>query len=362
MRRNVFIGILIALAVVLATAACSASPTATPPPTATVLPPDTPAPPTPTPTATPRPVKLVFMAGFQPQANLPFVAAYVAKDKGYFAQEGLDVEIRHSTGQHLQLLASGDVQVTTADASSVLKRNLEQSIPIVAVELFGQKGQQAFGVLESSGIRSPKDWVGKTFGYKTSVPPDYLAILKAEGVDRSKIKEVSVSFDPRVLSEGKVDILAMFKSNEPDVLRSIGAPVRLFAPEDYGVPTLGLTYIVMQDYLATNREVVQRYVKATLRALQDIQADFQGALDITMRYAPQQQRDHMAFMLRAELNDAVGLVTLQAGIGAMMDAQWKAFADSLVEFQALQPKSNLKQAYDASLVNASYQNGRLVWP
>lgn len=39
-----------------------------------------------------------FMAGFTPQADVPFVGAYVAKDLGYFADEGLDVTIEHSSG------------------------------------------------------------------------------------------------------------------------------------------------------------------------------------------------------------------------------------------------------------------------
>ena len=55
---------------------------------------------------------VTFMAGFKPQANLPFVAAYVAQEKGYFREQGLDVDIRHSTGQHLTLLISGDVDVS----------------------------------------------------------------------------------------------------------------------------------------------------------------------------------------------------------------------------------------------------------
>ena len=146
-----------------------------------------------------RPV--TFMAGFKPQANLPFVAAYVAQDKGYFTEQGLVVDIKHSTGEHLNLLMSGDVDFTTADANSVLKRRVDPELPIVAVALFGQQGQQAFVSLGESGIQTPKDWEGKTFGYKISVPPDYLAILEAAGVDRSKIQEVRVGFDPRILTE-----------------------------------------------------------------------------------------------------------------------------------------------------------------
>ena len=139
------------------------------------------------------PLKSVtFMAGFKPQANLPFVAAYVAQEKGYFREQGLDVDIRHSTGEHLSLLMAGDVQFTTADANSVLQRRADPGLPIVAIALFGQRGQQAFVALEESGIQTPKDWEGRTFGYKVSVPPDYLAIVDAAGVDRSRVQEVRV--------------------------------------------------------------------------------------------------------------------------------------------------------------------------
>ena len=110
------------------------------------------------------PLKSVtFMAGFKPQANLPFAAAYIAKEKGYFREQGLAVEIRHSTGEHLSLLMAGDVHFTTADANSVLQRRADPGLPIVAIALFGQRGQQAFVALEESGIQTPKDWEGRTF-------------------------------------------------------------------------------------------------------------------------------------------------------------------------------------------------------
>ena len=48
---------------------------------------------------------VTFMAGFRPQANLPFVSVYVAEAKGFFAEEGLAVSIKHSTqGEHLSLI------------------------------------------------------------------------------------------------------------------------------------------------------------------------------------------------------------------------------------------------------------------
>ena len=163
------------------------------------------------------PENIVFMAGYKPQANLPFVGVYVADNKGYFEEQGLNVDIKHSaSGEHVKLLLSGDIQFSTSDAGSVLKQTSSSGAPITAVALLGQKGQQGYVALTESQINSLKDWEGKTFGYKISPPPDYLALLKSNNVDRSKITEVNAGFDPRILTEKKVDILAIFKSNEPD--------------------------------------------------------------------------------------------------------------------------------------------------
>src|SRR5437762_603341 len=144
-----------------------------------------------------------FMAGYKPQANLPFVGVYIAQHKGYFAAQGLDVEITHATGQgeHLKLLLQGSVDVTTGDAESVLARRAEE-LPVESIALLGQRGQRAFAVLEGSDVQSPKDFEGRSVGYKVYQTPDYLAMLALNGVDRSKVQEVPVGFDPRLLAAG----------------------------------------------------------------------------------------------------------------------------------------------------------------
>ena len=307
--------------------------------------------------------EMVFMAGFKPQANLPFVAAYVAQEKGYFKEQGLEVEILHaSSGEHLQLLMSGDVDVTTADATSVLKRRSDPGLPITAFALFGQRGQQGFVALESSGIRSPADWEGHTFGYKFSQPPHYLALLDSQGVDRSTIKEVRVGFDPRVLTEGRVDILAIFKSNEPDTIRRLGFEVVVWDPEDFGVPSLGLTYITREEDLKNEAERYERFLKATLKGLRFAMDNREETLDIVLKYAPGEVREHQAFMLETELRDAVGPVTRELGMGWMKDDQWRALYEQLIEFEALPGPFEYETAYTDDILRAVYEDGSLQWP
>ncbi len=305
---------------------------------------------------------MTFMAGFKPQANLPFVAAYVAQEQGYFAAQGLDVAIHHSTGHHLQLLMSGDVDVTTAAAGSVLKRRADPGVPIQAIALFGQRGQQTFIALANSGIDSPHDWEGRTVGYRISLPPEYLAIVDAAGVNRELVQEVRVGFDPRILVEGRVDVLAVFKSNEPDTIRKLGFDVVQFDPDAFGVPALGLTYITREQLIADEPELIARFLKATLKGLEFSFAHPEETLDIVLRYAEKEDRDHMRFMLQAEQAAAVSAVTQEHGLGWMTRQQWQDFHDLLVRYQALNRELDVERAFTARFLDAAYQDGRLVWP
>src|SRR3989304_1863451 len=78
---------------------------------------------------------VTFMAGFKPQANLPFVGAYVAQEKGFFAEQGLNVDIQHvsTPGDNFRFLAAGEVQFTTADAATILERRSgDPPLPLVS--------------------------------------------------------------------------------------------------------------------------------------------------------------------------------------------------------------------------------------
>jgi len=283
----------------------------------------------------------VFMAGYKPQANLPFVGAYVAKEKGFFAEQGLDVTIEHSSGkgEHLQLVTAGQVQVTTQDAAVLLQRRADPGLPLVAIALIGQRGQQAFAALADSGLQTPKDWEGHTVGYKGTPPPDLFALLAAAGADPDKVMLVNVGFDPRVLTEGQVDVYPLFKSNEPYLIRSWGYDLTLWEAADYGVPTLGLTYVTSEDTLSQQPEALAAFLRAALQGIEYAKAHPDEAVDIVLKYAgAEADPKHMRYMLESELADAEGPFTAQHGIGWQTAKQWQALADMLAQYDIAVPQ------------------------
>jgi ABC-type nitrate/sulfonate/bicarbonate transport system substrate-binding protein len=336
-------------AILLAVAACGPRPvTVAPTPTGTAAPPE----------------PVMFMAGFKAQANLPFVAVYVAQERGYFREQGLDVTIEHSAGQgeHVRLLGTGRVQFSTGSAGDVLKRVATSEVPIVSIALIGQRGEQAFAVRADSAIKDPRDWEGKLVGFKGTVSADYLALLKAAGVDRAKVREVAVGFDPRVLIERQVDVYPVFVSNEPDTLQRLGVPVRLFEPAAYGVRTLGLSLITNRDLVATRPDTVRRFLKAALRGLADAIEHRDFAIDAVMRQAPGEDRAHQRFMLDAEIDAALTDLTRANGLGWMTREQWQALQQVLLEFGGITRPVDLDAVVVDSFLKDVYREGRLVWP
>ncbi len=302
-------------------------------------------------------IKLTFMAGYKPQANLPFVGAYVAQEKGYFQAEGLEVTIEHSPGQgqHLQLLVAGKVQVTTQDAATLLQRRADPGLPLVAIALIGQRGQQAFAALKGSGINSPKDWEGRLVGYKGTPPPDLFALLSAAGADVNQVNLVNVGFDPRVLVEGKVDVYPLFKSNEPFLLRSLGHEITLWDAADYGVPTLGLTYTTSESLLREQPETLARFLRAALRGIAYAAERPDEAVQIVLKYAgPETNPDHMRYMLLTELRDAQSDVTQARGWGWQTKEQWQALADMLYRYNAL-PSLDVAGAFTTQILELAKQ-------
>src|SRR5437870_3744157 len=123
--------------------------------------------------------KVIFIAGYKAQANASFVGPYVAQEKGFYREQNLDVEIKHvaRTGENFKLLAANEADVTTGVGEDVI-RLVQAGSRVAAIASVTQRGDHGFASLTNSGIKDPKQWEGKTVGYKgAGVAIDYLALL-----------------------------------------------------------------------------------------------------------------------------------------------------------------------------------------
>lgn len=298
---------------------------------------------------------VVFMAGFRPQANLPFVAVYMADAHGFFADEGLDVEIRHSTqGEHLQLLLAGEVEFTTGTAAESLRQRAN-GLPLRAIALFGQRGDQGFVVRADSGIETPADFAGRSVGFKAGVVPAELhALLATARLDAGDVGLRAVGFDERVFIEGAVDVFPVFLNNEPNRIRNAGVEIRVFDPADYGVATLGLTFLTREGLATDDRDLVERFLRAALRGAEYAAANREAAIDVVLVYAEGADRAQQRFLLDTDLANAARV----DGMGRATLAQWEVLQDVLLAFdEQYDGPIEVAEAFDPSFADGLYDDG-----
>nr|WP_207902585.1 ABC transporter substrate-binding protein [Melghiribacillus thermohalophilus] len=134
-----------------------------------------------------------IMLDWYPNTN--HTGLYVAKEKGYFEEQGLEVEILQP-GQNAgvdSMVASGEVDFGIGSQEGVTQARAN-GIPIVSIAAIIQHNTSAFASLKESGIESPKDFAGKTYGGWGSAFEEAMikAVMNQSGADFSQVEMVTL--------------------------------------------------------------------------------------------------------------------------------------------------------------------------
>jgi NitT/TauT family transport system substrate-binding protein len=226
----------------------------------------------------------------------PAAPYFVAIDKGYFAEEGLEVEISEGAGSldAIPKVATGAFPIGFADINSLMKF-LDQNpgAPVTAVMMIYDKPPFAMVGRKSLGIEAPVDISGKILG---APPPDgawaQFPIFAAEnGIDMATVTVEPVGFPTRepMLAEGKVDAVTGFSFSSTLNLERLGVPeedLSVILMADHGVALYGNAVIVNTEYAAENPEVVTGFLRAVARGWKDAVADPAGAIESLIERNP----------------------------------------------------------------------------
>ncbi len=215
---------------------------------------------------------------------------FLAQERGYFAEQGLDVSIVEGKGSTstAQVVGAGSAQLGQIDGSVVI-RSVAQDIPIKAVAGIVQKSPISVIVGRTSGISGPKDLPGKRLAAPPASGGTVLlpAWLKANGVDPDSVQMVSVGPDslPTTLLLGQVDGIVAFDENVVKI-NAAGGDVVAIHYADYGVNLPSTTIAANLTFLRENPAVVRRFLTAVVRGWEEAAPDPKAAVDALMKSAP----------------------------------------------------------------------------
>lgn len=194
------------------------------------------------------------------------VGIFVAKDKGFYEKEGIDLEIKPGGFglDPLKLVAAGSDDFGVGGAVNLLLAR-EKGMPLVAIAAEFQNTPVGFIVRKDSGIKNVPDFKGRKVGVQTGADTDtlYRALLTKFGMSAKAVQEVPIQFDPTPFVSRQIDVLPGYVTNQPITLRKQGIDTTVITAASQGLNAYGNIYFVSENTLKNNPDLVRRFLRAT---------------------------------------------------------------------------------------------------
>lgn len=273
------------------------------------------------------PVKLGV--GFIP--NVQFATFYVGIEKGFYAEEGLDVSLEYGfENDYLKLVGVNESQFMVGSGDQVVLGRA-QGLPVRYVMNWYSQYPVVIFAKSDAGITQPSDLAGRTIGIPGPFGASYVAfrgILEAAGLTEADVKLESIGFtQAAAISEGTVDAAVDYGVNGPVVLAQAGVETTQIKLDDYlQMPANGL--VTNEQTIADNPELVGKMVRASLKAVQYTLDNPDEAFTIALKFVPEAGGENEAAN-RAVFDAVLAYWTPPAGrtLGATDLAAWQTVAE-----------------------------------
>ncbi len=291
---------------------------------------------------TPVTFQLNWMAG---GANAGFASALA---QGYYKDAGLDVTIVQGNGSAntVQLVASGRAYLAYADAVSIMQL-IAKGAQMKVVSTVYQSNPSAVMALKKTGIKSPKDLMGKKVGVPSASSQTTMLPLfyKANGLKESDLTSIDLpvaSMIPALL-QGQVDAVLGSIDAYQIQAEAQGAQLDVYRFADYGVPTVSTSIFANNQWIKDNPDVLKKFIAASLKGWSfAIDNPAQSVKDLKQVFPEMNEK-----LATAELA-AIGPLFCSGGakfIGKGEDALWAKSQELLAEVKLLPAGQDPKTYY-----------------
>ncbi|MFK2824793.1 ABC transporter substrate-binding protein [Bacillus sp. B190/17] len=210
---------------------------------------------------------VTIMLDWYPNAVHSFL--YAAEEKGYFEEEGINVDIQFPANptDPITLAAAGKVTLGISYQPDVIMARTDQGVNVKSVGAIVRSPLNHVMFLEDSPIKTPKDLEGKTVGF-TGIPLNEAIIdtmVEKDKGNPEKVKMLDVGFELNsAITTKKADaVVGAYINHEVPLLKHEGFETRNFDPTEYGVPSFYELVAVTSDQ---TWEEKQDTIKAFWRA------------------------------------------------------------------------------------------------
>jgi len=217
---------------------------------------------------------------------------FLGKARGYFDQEGLDLNIQEGRGSGItvQAVAAGTAQFGYADVPTMIKA-ASKGAPVIAVGVALQTSPMSVMGFADKNIRKPADIKGKTVAVTPgdSMSQIWPLFLKKTGLKDTEFKTVAGDAQTKLnaVINGQADLLLGYVMDQAIKLQdAVHKPVYAIRFADYGVNMVSSGIIVQKDYLKNKPDVVRRFMRAATRSLEEAAKNPEAAVDAMLKANP----------------------------------------------------------------------------
>jgi NitT/TauT family transport system substrate-binding protein len=275
---------------------------------------------------------------------------FVALEKGYFEDEGLDVEILEGEGSTVsaKLVANGSNDFGVVAAGTVIA-SVSQELPLKTVATLFQSIPTAIAYGTDDPIDDLSDLHGKKLGVVTDSVTynEWGAVADLNEVDRGQIDEVSVGENVvQAMLADRVDATVVWTFNQGLEIRLNGGEIDFLTFSDLGLDVPGSTIVANSELIEENPEVVDGFVDAVVKGWEDTLDDPEGALEAFYSYHDEVDHEYNDQKLPLVLE----LVPSDEGLGFSREESWTSLRDLYEDAELLGSDISPSDAYTNEFV------------
>lgn len=273
-----------------------------------------------------------IMLDWYPNAVHSFL--YVAEEKGYFEDEGinLDIQFPANATDPIGMAASDQVTLAITYQPDVIVARTEQNVGVKSVGAIVREPLNRVVSLAESNIKSPKDLEGKTVGY-TGIPLNESIVktmVEKDGGDPSKVDLVDVGFElnASLISKKADAVVGAYINHEVPLLEFEGYKTAHFDLTEYGVPSFYELIAVTSDKTwKENPKLIEAFWRAAEKGFDDVKANPDEALNVLMANQEQENFPLEEKVEKESLEILLPLMESEQGFGYQDEEAWQKTAD-----------------------------------
>ncbi len=297
--------------------------------------------------------KVSFQTNWRAQAE--HGGYYHAVASGIYRRYGIDCEIRMGGPQQnpAQLLLAGRVDFIMSNGFQALNY-VRENLPFLTIGAIMQKDPQVLMTHEGNGINSFEDMRGRPILIGASGRVTYWPFLRRRfGFTDEQIRPYTFNVGPFLAD--RMAIQQGFVSSEPFAAMQAGARPRVFLIADAGYNNYNTTIDVSRRMVAEKRDLVQRFVSATMEGWTQYLAgqNIEAANAQIKRDNPEMDDAKIAYAIQVMNSNGIVMSgdALNLGCGAMTHERWQSFYEGMRDVGLYPAGMDFRQAYSLDFVN-----------